>query len=97
MEAGKIILDLIGENNLVSFAARDIRYGRTDRKTHYGYLEFVSSNQPKFTQEIVIQIQWTKDEDCFVLITDPISKKKLVVREGIECENLVDTLYEILG
>lgn len=97
MQAGRVILDRIGENHLVSFAAREIRFGKSNRKTHHGYLEFIASDQPRIPEEVMVRVEWLPDDTCLVRVLDAAGKEEKSCSDEVHCEDLVDLLYEIFG
>ena len=96
MDVGKIILAQVGLHNLLCFAARDFKYGKTDRKTHYGYLEFTASGNPNFVEEVRVRIELSPNDTYAVKVFD-LNKNEKVNEPEIYCEDLTNTLFEILG
>ncbi|MDD3597442.1 hypothetical protein [Sulfuricurvum sp.] len=97
MEVGRIILEQIGVNNLLCIAARDYKFGRGNKVSHCGYLEFTASENPKLPQEVRVRIE-LRDSDTYTLIvTDTKTKQTLEEIEDIYEDNLFDVLDEIFG
>lgn len=96
MYVGKTILAQVGFNNLLCFAAKDFKYGKTDRKTHYGYLEFTASGNPNFVEEVRVRIELSPNDTYAVRIFD-FKKNERVSESEIYCEDLTNILFEILG
>ena len=78
MNVGKIILAQVGLNNLLCFAAKDFTYGKTDRKTHYGYLEFTASGNPNFVEEVRVRIELSPNDTYAVKVFDFKDRKSVV-------------------
>lgn len=97
MDAGKVILERIGMSLLVGFAASELRYGKTDRKTHYGYLEFTTKDQPRLPGVNKVRIELALDDSCTIKVLDQSGKSELNKIEKVYCDDLVDTLFEIIG
>lgn len=98
MRAHKIILKFIGENNLVGFAARNFSHGESDRKTHYGYVQFLASNQPKMNNEVLVHIELALNDTCTVRIYKDHMKADIIIEKiGVNCEELSKILFEIFG
>lgn len=97
MAAGKEISFLIGENILVGFAVTDIRYGRADKKTHQGFLEFRSTKQPNFKGNIIVRVELAFNDMYIIKVLDAANKKELIAEKDIFIDDLVDKLFEVLG
>lgn len=98
MQAHNVILKFIGEDNLVGFAARSFSHGGSDRKTHYGYVQFLASNQPKINNEVLVRIELALNDTCTIRVfKDHTAAETIVEKIGVSCEELLKALFEIFG
>lgn len=97
MDAGTMIIEQIGISNLLGFAAREYKTGRGNRVSHYGYLEFVASKNPKLPQLVKVRIELKPNETYTVIVTDVKSNKVLDQRQEVLGDDLVDILDDIFG
>lgn len=97
MNAGKMIFKKIGPSALVGFGAKDLFFGRSDSKTHYGYLQFLVAGQPNLVENHIVKIELALNDNCVIRVSNVYSGEEVIYRDGINCSDLLNTLFEIIG
>lgn len=98
MQPHEIILELIGDSNLVGFAASNFSHGKSDRKTHYGFVQFFVSNQPKLRKKVLVRIELTLHDTYTVCIFKDLKIVEAYIEKvGVKCDDLLPVLFEIFG
>lgn len=97
MAARNIILESIGETNLLCLGANNFRYGNTNHKTHFGFLEFYTSKNPKIKELVRVRIEMNKDDLFSIMIYKGEDRKWFIQELEIDSEDLTEHLYEIFG
>ena len=104
MATGKTILEHVGASNLLCFTATNFVFGKSDKKTHYGYLEFSASRNTKIPEPVRVRVEHATNDTYTVKVFD-FSNTNGVIKHKLEreshtdvySEDLIDFLFDLLG
>lgn len=94
-EVATTIRQQIGMRTLMCLAAHNFIPGVSDDKTHDGYLEFTATNNPKIIEDVRVRIELAFNDTYTVKVYN--TEKEFAHQTDVYCDQLSETLFDILG